>query len=116
MDRYRAQGVTVLEISVLSLSYVKAQVRARQSGAAVDPTGYTVQAAFTAPGTDPVSGDWKSAGWETDAGPTPDIYYARCLVGPGGAVALTVGTYEMHLKITATPEIPVITAGPLKVV
>lgn len=106
----------MLEISVLSLTYVRAQVRANQSGAVVDPTGYTVQAAFTAPGTNPVSGDWKSASWETDAVPHPDRYYARCLVGPGGTVALAVGTYEMHLKITATPEIPVLTAGPLKVV
>lgn len=106
----------MLQASVLSLAYVKSEVRARQSGAVVDPTSFTVQAAFTAPGTDPVSGDWKTASWETDSVPHPDRYYARCLVGPGGTVALAVGTYEMHLKITATPEIPVLSAGFLKVV
>jgi hypothetical protein len=105
----------VLEISALSLAYVRVQVRNKQSGAYTDPTGGTVQMAFPAVGVDPVSGDWKTASWETDPTPTPPAYYARCLVGPAGTVALAAGTYDTWVKVTATPEIPILPAGPMKV-
>lgn len=105
----------MLEISVLSLAYVRIGIRLRQAGATVDPTGFTVQLAFPATGVSPVSGDWKTASWETDATLTPDAYCARCLVGPAGTVTLAAGTYDVWAKITASPEIPVINAGPMKV-
>lgn len=105
----------MLEVSALSLTYVRVAVRNRQSGVFIDPTGGAVQMAFPASGTDPVSGDWKTASWETDATLTPDAYYARCLVGPSGTVTLAAGTYDVWVKPTATPEIPVIKAGPMRV-
>jgi len=105
----------MLEVSALSLTYVRTAVRHRQAGLTVDPTGNTVQMAFPAVGVDPVSGDWKTASWETDTTLTPDAYYARCLVGPGGTIALAAGTYGVWVKVTATPEIPVIKAGPMRV-
>lgn len=99
-------------ISSLSIVYVKIPVAAIESGAVIDPTTATVTMAFPAVGVEPVSGDWKTATWETDATRTPDRYYARCLVGPSGTVTLTDGTYDVWTKITGiTPEVPVLKAG-----
>ena len=88
---------------------------AKQSGAAVNPTADTVTMAFTAAGVDPVPGDYKTSTWETDATTTPSTYYARCLVGPAGTVALAAGTYEVWVKITDSPEVPVKRSGTLVV-
>jgi hypothetical protein len=104
----------MLNISALSLEYVRARVVAKEGSTEVDPTSYTVKMAFTT--TTPVTNDWKTATWETDADPEPDVYYARCLVGPAGTVTLTAGTYLVWVKITnATPEVPVKFAGTLNV-
>ena len=43
-------------------------------------------------------------------------HLARCLVGTGGAVALTAGTYWVFVKVTDSPEAPVVMAGPIRVV
>jgi hypothetical protein len=90
-----------------SLEYVKVPVSATVSGEAYDPTNDTVQMAFTERYTDPVSGDWKTADWEI----VGSTYYARCLVGPGGTVTLTVGDYKVWVKITDNPEVPIKPAG-----
>ena len=103
-------------ISSLSLNYVKVAVSATDSGSAVDITSGTVTMAFTAVGTEPVSGDWKTASWETDATRTPNRYYARCLVGPSGTVTLTDGTYDVWVKVSGVgSEVPIIRAGQLVV-
>jgi hypothetical protein len=72
-----------------------------------DLSALPVQMAFT-PG-EPAGGDWKSATWTTLTNPTR--YLASCLVGPGGTVTLAEGTYQVWVKVTATPEIPVKLAG-----
>lgn len=105
----------MLRISALSLEYVRVRVSATNAGAAVDPTGDTVVMAFTAEGVAPVSGDWKTASWETDATTTTDSYYARCLVGPSGTVTLTAGAYDVWVKVTDSPETPVMRAGNVEV-
>lgn len=106
----------MLQIPALSLQYVRVRVGSRQAGTAVDLDGYTVQLAFTAVDVAPVSGDWKTGSWDTDTTTNPDTYHARCLVGPAGAVTLTAGTYAVYVKVTATPEIPVLRAGLMEVV
>jgi hypothetical protein len=93
----------VITLSRLSTEYVLVQVSFTVSGAAVSPTGDTVQMAFTHGGALPASGDWHSASWET-AGTQ---YYARCLVGPASGVILAPGTYAVWVKITDSPEVPV---------
>ena len=62
---------------------------------------------------EPVVGDWKIASWETV---DVDDFFARMLVGPGGVITLTPGDYDILVKIDATPEIPVLRAGLLRVV
>ena len=82
-------------------------VYARASGADVDPTSDTVQMAFLTGSGDPVSGDWETASWESDATFNPIRYYARCIVGGTGSGAtaeLARGTYHVWLKVVETTE------------
>lgn len=67
-------------------------------------TTYDVDMAILQEGQDPDSGDWVAAAWEgTDA---------VVLVGPATSIPLTRGvTYEVWVRITATPEIPVLRPG-----
>lgn len=105
----------MLRISALSLEYVRVRVQASEAGAAVDPSGNTVVMAFVAEGVAPVSGDWKTASWETDTTTNPDTYFARCLVGPAGTVTLTAGIYDVWVRVTDSPEIPAIRSGNVEV-
>lgn len=90
-------------IPALSTEYVRVQVTASSAGAVVNPTSDTIQFAFPATTVQPSV--WYSGSWETISG----VYYARCLVGPtGGVVTLTVGnSYDVWVKITDSPEVPV---------
>jgi hypothetical protein len=104
------------EISTASLEYVRVRVAATSAGAAVNPTSDAVSMAFIAGAAAPVSGDWKTASWDTDATTTPVTYRAQCLVGPSGTVTLAAGTYTVWVKVTDSPEVPVRRAGQLRVV
>lgn len=106
----------MLTLSTLSLEYVRVLVSATSSGSAVNPTSDTVTMAFVAEGTAPVSGDFKAATWETDSTTTPATYFARCLIGPTGTLALTAGIYDAYVKVTDSPEVPVHKAGQIRVI
>lgn len=110
--------MTTLEISTASLAYVRVRVVVTKAGAVYDPTGDTVGMAFLQAGATPTSGDFKTATWETDNASTPGTpaYRAMCLVGPGGTVALTAGTYMTWVRVTDSPEVPVLRTGVLKVI
>ncbi len=104
--------------SATSLEHVVAPVSAHRNGAAVDPTGDTVAMAFIASPPEtaaPTAGDWKSASWETNTAANPDLYEARCLVGPSGAITLTPGTWYVWVKITDSPEVPAKYCGVIRV-
>lgn len=100
-------------ISVLSTEYVNVQVTAELGGTSIDPTGLTVQMAFTSPGVGPVSGDWKSATWVANT--TTPGHFAQCLVGPSGGASLAAGKYDVWVKIASSPEVPVKPAGKLEI-
>lgn len=106
----------MLEIQAGSLTQVQALVSARIDGVYVDLSGDTVQLAFVDVDATPGPSDWKTGSWDTDTTTTPPTYRAQCLVGPGGAVELTPGDWNMHVKVTHSPEIPVIESGLLRVV
>jgi hypothetical protein len=99
--------------SVLSLQYIQVQVLATVLGAPIDPTSDVVQFAFTLNGANP--GTWSTGSWASDAPLANGAYIAQCLVGPGGTVTLTRGTWTTWIKVTDDPEIPVITAGELQI-
>lgn len=98
--------------SALSTEYVRVPLTATESGSEVVPTADVVQMAFVSPGSDPVSGDWKAATWETDSSTSPTTYVVRCLVGPsGGVVTLTEGLYDIYVRVADNPETVVRRAG-----
>lgn len=88
-------------ISSTSTIYVKSFVE----GAA---GGEDVRAALVAPGTKPTSGDWYEAEWGV---PTARGCVARLLVGPDGAVAPGIGTWDLWVKVVSTSERPELLAG-----
>lgn len=98
-----------------SLAYVLVPIGTKQSGVEVDPTNDTVEMAFVAQGAVPGSSDWHAGSWETDTSQFSPIYYARCLVGPAGTVALTAQVWDCYVRITDSPEIPVLPAGQIRV-
>lgn len=80
------------------------------SGDVADPTTLPVKIAIVAPGTDPVSGDYVTAAWTTEGGVT----YARVLWQTAVPAAAAHSFYDAWLKITSSPEVPVIYAGPIR--
>ena len=67
-----------------------------------------VEIALVASGTTPATGDWTDAdAW--------DGTIAKLLIGPGGTVELAAGTYRVWVRVTATPEIPVIESGLVRI-
>jgi hypothetical protein len=93
---------------------VQEPVAAFVAGVAIDPTSDVVAMAFTAVGAKPGSGDWHTGSWDTAPAGT---YLAQCLVGPGsGGVTLSVGIYDMWVRVTDNPTIPVTQFGQLQIV
>lgn len=104
-------------LAAVSTEYVQVPMAALSSGTPVDPTADTVTMAFLAGAGPPVSGDWKTASWDTDASTYPPTYRAQCLVGPaGGTVTLTAGVWSVWVKVADSPETPVKHSGQIKVV
>lgn len=100
--------------SALSTEYVRVAIGTTP---AVNPTTDVVQMAFPVTGVDPISGDWKTATWESDTSTTPTTYYVRCLVGPGagGAITLVEGLYDTYIKVNDNPETVVKNTGALAI-
>ncbi len=104
-------GVT---ISSLSTQYVLQPVRAWSQGQPYNPTGLTVQMAFISGWAKPTSLEWNTASWAWTT--TVNGYYtAQCLVGPDGGVDLAVGTYNIWVQVTGSPEVPVAPTGTLTI-
>lgn len=103
-----------VSFSVLATQYVKCQISATEAGVTSDPSTGTVEFAFISEannGSSPTSGDWKSGSWETG---TFGGYWGRCLVGPtGGVIALPVGSYDVWVRVTKSPEVVVKMVGTL---
>lgn len=95
-------------VSVLSTEYVETVVTSL-----VDPTGDVVQLALPTHDTVPVTGDWKTGVWRTATINGVTTRYAGLLVGPGANV-YTAGVYDLWVKITDSPEVPVTQAGQVR--
>ncbi|MFD4968950.1 hypothetical protein [Streptomyces sp. NPDC058424] len=99
-------------ISVLSTEYVRVGVRATVNGGPYNPTPGAVQFAFTRGTAAPET--WVDGEWDETPLPGTTTYVARCLIGPD-TVALTPGTYNVWIKITADLETPVRKTGQLQI-
>lgn len=103
----------VISFDAQSLQYIPIEV----TTSAGDPTGDVIQAAFVAPNTRPGPSDWQAAFWTGAVNPTlqPGTYMALCLIGVGASFTPAAGEYQVYIKITDSPEIPVLPAGTLVV-
>lgn len=99
--------------SALSCEYVLVPVTALIDGEIVDVSSHTVQMAFPVKAVAPSV--WKAASWTTDPH-IPGANIARCLVGPGGVITLTAGTYDVWVKVDASVEVPVRNVGRLIII
>jgi len=102
----------ITELIEGTVEYVRTPVCATVNGLSYDPTGDTVEFAFcpASQTDDPPVLTWYSGQWQTVSG----VYYAECLVG-GPSVPVAHGTYEVFVRVTDSPEIPLKSAGLLKV-
>jgi hypothetical protein len=106
-------------ISAQSKEYLKVPVSARNSLGVIDPTTGTAQFAFLVPENTPAAGTtWTNGTWETS---TPSnavgiVYKARCLIGPGGDITLTAGSYDVWLKVTYLTEAVIRKAGTIRII
>lgn len=96
-----------LQVSSLSKQYVTVPVA--EVITAGDPTGDVVSLAFPAVGQEPSS--FIAGQWLTESG----VYYAQALVGPGTSAELAVGYYDVYVKVTDSPEVPVLRSGLLEI-
>lgn len=104
-------------LSALSTEYIPIQVSASVNGqSGYNPTSDAVSMAFINGTANPQTSDWHTASWQTYSSPSGASYIAVCLVGPTGGVVLSVGTYNIWLKITDSPEVPVRQVGILQIV
>lgn len=88
--------MAILQIPSLSVEYVKVPVTGPD-----DLTSLTVEMAVLPDGQDPTGGDWESGTWIGTS--------AAILIGPATSLPLTKGiTYGVWVRITSTPEIPVL--------
>jgi|ERR1039458_1212127 hypothetical protein len=91
----------------------------------INPTSDVVKFAFLGPyqnvsqaneAVPTASTTYYAGAWQSVTANSAGAYVATCLVGPGaGVVALTTGTYLVIVKVTDSPEIPVLFSGPLVV-
>lgn len=105
----RGDHVTTIERRpAISLEYLEISITA-----ALTLDAQTVEFAFQLDGdqTSPAGADWHAATWIGDEGTTRT---ARLLVGPGGALVLEAGYYNVWYRVDATPEIPARVAGRLE--
>lgn len=111
-----AVGSATIGLSHLATEYVLIPIAATKSGQPYNPTGDTVQFAFMPTPTQvPQVSDWVSGSWDTDTASVIYPYSAKCLVGPAGTTSLGIGTYIIYVKITDSPEIPVLIGGYLQI-
>jgi hypothetical protein len=105
----------MISLSVLSTEFVQVPVSATVNGSSgYNPTADLVQMAFVATGNPAVS-DWKTGSWQTVTSSGGPVFLAQCLVGPSGAAELAAGTYNIWLKVTDNPEVPVRQVGLLQI-
>jgi len=100
-----------LDISSLSTQLVQVPIQATYEGAPYNPTSDVVQFAFVQGPAYPAT--WFTGSWQTTV---QGNYLAQCLIGPsGGVTVLTPATYYVWVQITDNPEVPVLTAGSLRI-
>jgi hypothetical protein len=94
----------VAQIPAISVEYVQVAVT---GPAGLDLSDLDVELAIVADGQTPDTGDWKAGTWIGSS--------AAVLIGPGTSLELDQGTYDVYVKITSSPEIPVLPSGSIHI-
>jgi hypothetical protein len=97
--------VAIPRIPAISVEYLKVPITGPTG---VDLDELDVELAVVPDGQTPESGDWETGVWSDDG------RYAMALLGTGD-LALTPGTYDVYVRITSTPEIPVLLSGSIHI-
>ncbi len=102
--------LSTTRIKFESKDFVRVPVTAKEAGVVVNPTALVVQ--FSLSQGEP--GAFTAGAWETDATTVPaPTYFARILVGgtgTGATIEKAKGKYRVFVKVTGSPEIPVLEA------
>ena len=113
----------MLSIYAQSTQYIEVPITNDQC---VNPTSDVVQFAFLGPysnvsqsneavpnnSTTYYTGIWPST---SPVNNMPNTYNAAILVGPNGVVTLSTGTYLVIVRVTDSPEVPVLFSGSMVV-
>jgi len=99
---------TTLRVVHGTLQYVEFAVSLTDAqGAAVDPTGDAVAVAVRPWQDLSTALSYQAATWVTDTSGAAPVYYARILVGQA-PFDLAPGLYRVYVRVTDTPEHPVL--------
>ena len=113
----------MLRIPAASIEYLRVPVAILDAtGTPADPTSITVHVGFSS-SADTTPSTWHAASWETSEPVGVDVgykhvstvYKARVLVGDE-ATDIAAGTWHVFVKLTDSPETPVMLAGQLNIV
>jgi hypothetical protein len=96
--------VAIARIPAISVEYVKVAVTGPTG---VDLTELDVELAVVDDGQIPDTFDWQAGVWIGTS--------AAVLIGPGSDLELDQGTYDVYVKITSSPEIPVLPSGSIHI-
>jgi hypothetical protein len=100
-------GTQMVTRSTLNTENLPYPVQAIVGGLPYNPTADPVAFAFMPQpaNANPANTDWHTGTWATTG---TNTYLAQILVGPANSgVPLTAGTYNVWIKITDNPEVPV---------
>lgn len=101
-------------VSAASREYVPASVTATVAGSPYSPIADPVDFGFTSIGAAAPT-LWYPGLWDAAPNPGTSTYTAQCLVGPGGTVTLAQGEYQVWIRVTDNPEMPVLPVGLLSI-
>lgn len=97
--------MAVPKIPRLSVEYLLVPITSTLPAANLDDL--VVKMAVVDDGEQPVTADWQTAEWIGTS--------IAALIGPGTDIDLGPGTYDVWVKITASPEEPVLESGSIHI-
>jgi hypothetical protein len=99
----------VLKIAYTTDEYIKVPLTEWEPSI-VDPTTLDVELAIITGNTDPLEADWVAAAWVTESA----VVKAQALWSDLVAVPAARTSYVVWMRVTATPESPVLHCGTLQ--
>jgi hypothetical protein len=99
----------VLKIAYTTNEYIKVPLT-EWAPSVADPTALGVELAAITGSSDPIEADWVTAAWVTESG----VVKAQALWSALVAIATARTTYAVWMRVTATPEVPVLHCGTIQ--